>query len=86
MRFGCQKINIHEYGAEAEPHAFRAVPGSADLCFKTDLTPAEVVEHLEACKVKIEEGPVKRIGAVGTISSIYLRDPDQNLIELAHYD
>ncbi len=86
LRFGNQKINLHRFGHEIEPHAFRALPGSADLCFKTDSSIEEVLAHLLTCDVEVEEGPVKRNGAVGTITSVYFRDPDQNLIEVAHYD
>ncbi|MDJ0838184.1 MAG: VOC family protein [Acidobacteriota bacterium] len=86
LRFGNQKINLHEYGNEYEPHAFRTVPGSADLCFKTDAEIEEIQQHLADCSVEIIDGPLKRTGAVGTITSIYIRDPDLNLIEIAHYD
>jgi catechol 2,3-dioxygenase-like lactoylglutathione lyase family enzyme len=76
LRFGEQKINVHEAGHEFEPKAARPVPGSADLCFVTDLAPQEVIAHLTSCGVDIEEGPVERIGALGPIISVYLRDPD----------
>ena len=83
--FGAQKINLHEAGKEWEPKAHRPTPGSADLCFIT-LTPlADVVEHLRRCGVEIIEGPVKRTGATGSITSVYFRDPDLNLIEVSNY-
>ncbi|WP_313450374.1 VOC family protein [Stutzerimonas kunmingensis] len=82
--FGNQKINLHQAGREFEPKAERPTPGSADLCF-IDATPlAEVIAHLQAQQVAIVEGPVQRTGATGPIRSVYLRDPDQNLIELSN--
>ena len=85
LAFGTQKINLHEAGREWEPKAHRPTPGSADLCFIT-LTPlADVVEHLRRCGVEIIEGPVKRTGANGPITSVYFRDPDLNLIEVSNY-
>ncbi|HVW77464.1 MAG TPA: VOC family protein [Alloacidobacterium sp.] len=85
LKFGDQKINLHQRGHEFEPKAARPTPGSADLCFIT-LTPIEeVVAYLNALRVHIEEGPVERIGAVGKLSSVYIRDPDQNLIEISNY-
>jgi catechol 2,3-dioxygenase-like lactoylglutathione lyase family enzyme len=85
LAFGAQKINLHEAGKEWEPKAHRPTPGSADLCFLT-LTPlADVVEHLRQCGIEIIEGPVKRMGAVGPIMSVYFRDPDLNLIEVSNY-
>lgn len=84
LRFGRQKINLHEAGQEFEPKARLATPGSADLCFLTS-TPLEDVEaHLARIGVDIEVGPVPRIGAMGAIVSVYLRDPDGNLIEIAN--
>ena len=85
LSFGSQKINLHQHGNEFEPRAQDPTPGSADLCFITPTPLAEVVEHLTACGVKIIEGPVKRTGASGPLMSIYIRDPDMNLIELANY-
>jgi catechol 2,3-dioxygenase-like lactoylglutathione lyase family enzyme len=83
--FGYQKINLHRAGAEFEPKALRPSPGSADLCFVLDCTLEEAASRLENAGVAIEAGPVARTGALGPIQSIYLRDPDGNLIELACY-
>ena len=83
--FGSQKINLHEAGHEFEPKAARPTPGSADLCFITATPLTQVVEHLRQCRVAILEGPVERTGALGTMLSVYFRDPDQNLIEVSSY-
>jgi catechol 2,3-dioxygenase-like lactoylglutathione lyase family enzyme len=83
LAFGAQKINLHEAGREFEPKAAAPIPGSADLCFLTDSSVAEVVEHLEANSVEIIEGPVRRTGATGPIMSVYFRDPDGNLLEVS---
>jgi catechol 2,3-dioxygenase-like lactoylglutathione lyase family enzyme len=84
LKFGRQKINLHQAGHEFEPKAKRPVPGSADICFIA-LTPMEaVMAHLRAMGVPIEEGPVARIGAMGEIRSVYFRDPDENLIEVSN--
>ncbi|MGI9437776.1 MAG: VOC family protein [Geminicoccaceae bacterium] len=84
LHFGRQKINLHEAGKEFEPKADRPTPGSGDLCFLTDTPLDQIVERLEAINLEIIEGPVERTGAVGPISSIYLRDPDGNLIEISN--
>ncbi|WP_298216431.1 VOC family protein [Acidocella sp.] len=85
LRFGAQKINLHEAGHEVVPHAQAAQPGTLDLCFVVAVRPEDVVAQLHACGVSIERGPVSRIGALGDIMSVYCRDPDGNLIELASY-
>ncbi|GIP31760.1 VOC family protein [Paenibacillus sp. J2TS4] len=86
LRFGHQKINLHEAGKEFEPKAKHPVPGSADLCFIFErMTIEELISHLGNHDVEIEEGPVRRTGALGPIISVYIRDPDQNLIELSQY-
>jgi catechol 2,3-dioxygenase-like lactoylglutathione lyase family enzyme len=85
LKFGNQKINLHQYGCEFEPKAFKPQPGTADLCFITDFPLNEVMEKLKEKCIEIEEGPVERTGANGKIISIYLRDPDLNLIELSNY-
>ena len=83
FKFGNQKINIHVQGAEFEPKAHLPVPGALDLCFIVDTSLEEVVERLEECKWPIIEGPVIRTGATGKVNSVYVRDPDFNLIELS---
>jgi catechol 2,3-dioxygenase-like lactoylglutathione lyase family enzyme len=85
LTFGRQKINLHEAGREFEPKAARPTPGSGDLCFITDSPLPDVQQHLAACEVPIEEGPVDRTGALGPIRSVYIRDPDANLIEISTY-
>lgn len=84
LAFGAQKINLHPYGREFEPRAQQPTPGSADLCFLTSVPLAEVMRHLAACGVTLLEGPVRRTGAQGPILSVYFRDPDLNLIEVAN--
>lgn len=85
LHFGQQKINLHLAGQEFEPKAARPAPGSADLCFTTALPLDQVLVHLRACQVVVIEGPARRVGALGSIDSLYLRDPDGNLIEIASY-
>jgi len=84
LKFGAQKINLHQVGQEFEPKAKRATAGSADLCFLSDEPLADWQTHLNDLGVKVIEGPVKRTGAQGPIISIYLRDPDGNLIEVSN--
>jgi len=81
--FGRQKINLHRAGAEFAPHAAAPRPGSADLCFLSRVPPEAWLAHLAAEDVASVEGPVRRTGATGPILSIYCRDPDGNLIEIA---
>ena len=85
LTFGTSKINLHEAGKEFEPKARRPTPGSADICLIVEDDIAEVMAELAAAGVAVEEGPVPRTGATGPITSCYLRDPDQNLIELSNY-
>ena len=84
LTFGHQKMNLHQAGRECEPKAERPTSGSADLCFLIATPLDEAIAHLEAQGVSIIEGPVQRTGATGPIRSVYLRDPDQNLIELSN--
>ncbi|MYM18511.1 VOC family protein [Brevibacterium sp. 5221] len=89
LRFGDSKINLHEAGREVEPHALRPTPGSADLCLVLAGEPSEALAgaraRLAEHRVAIELGPVERTGARGGIESLYVRDPDANLIELSVY-
>ena len=85
LKFGNQKINLHEHGKEFEPKASQSVPGSEDLCFITDTKLEIEMKNVKSKGVKIIEGPVKRVGATGSIISFYFRDPDGNLIEIANY-
>ncbi|HYH21760.1 MAG TPA: VOC family protein [Azospirillum sp.] len=85
LSFGTQKINLHVAGKEFEPKARTPVPGSADVCFITITPMAEVQAHLAAHGVAVEEGPVPRTGATGPIMSVYIRDPDGNLVEISNY-
>jgi len=84
LAFGTQKINLHQQGEEFLPKAMVPTPGSADLCFVTTVTLEAAIAHLTTCGVAILEGPVQRTGATGPIRSIYIRDPDGNLIEIAN--
>jgi len=84
--FGTQKINLHKHGEEFEPKAARATPGSADICLITTTPLVNVLEKLDQLGIGVEEGIVPRTGATGNISSVYIRDPDENLIEISKYD
>ena len=83
FKFGQQKINLHESGKEFLPKANVPTPGALDLCFIASMPLNDVIAKLNQEKWPIEEGPVMRTGAVYKIRSIYLRDPDQNLIEIS---
>jgi catechol 2,3-dioxygenase-like lactoylglutathione lyase family enzyme len=85
LQFGSQKLNLHQQGHEFEPKARHPTPGSADLCFITSIPLPEIATHLAASGVTVLEGPVRRTGATGPILSLYLRDPDLNLIEVSTY-
>ena len=84
LTFGAQKINLHQAGAEFEPKAARATPGSGDLCFLVDKPVADIAAELKARELTVIEGPIRRTGARRPLLSIYVRDPDGNLIELAN--
>ncbi|USG60057.1 VOC family protein [Sneathiella marina] len=86
LTFGRSKINLHIQGKELEPRAYLAKPGTADLCFILSGSLAAIQSRLKAASIPILQGPVSRTGATGPITSIYVRDPDLNLIELATYD
>jgi len=83
LKFGTSKINLHQHGQEFEPKAQCPTPGSADLCFLTQTPIQDWQRHLAAQGVTIESGPVERTGATGPLVSIYIRDLDQNLIEIS---
>jgi len=86
LRFGLQKLNLHQYGNEFEPKAKSPLPGSIDLCFITETPLDEAMSQVRAGGVHIIEGPVSKTGALGPIKSFYFRDPDMNLIEVANYN
>jgi catechol 2,3-dioxygenase-like lactoylglutathione lyase family enzyme len=83
FKFGNQKINLHIKGKEFEPKADIPTPGSLDLCFIADRPLVQVIEKLNKESWPIIEGPIIRTGATSKINSVYLRDPDQNLIEIS---
>ncbi len=83
LNFGDQKINLHERGKEFEPKATLAAPGTLDICFIASLRLEDVIARLAACNVPIIEGPVLKTGAQGPIRSVYVRDPDGNLVEIS---
>jgi catechol 2,3-dioxygenase-like lactoylglutathione lyase family enzyme len=85
FRFGRQKINLHVKGGEFEPKAHLPVPGALDLCLIADGPLDRVIAHLAECAVAIVAGPVARTGAVGRMRSVYVRDPDLNLIAISEY-
>jgi catechol 2,3-dioxygenase-like lactoylglutathione lyase family enzyme len=83
LRFGQQKINLHQRGAELSPNAARATPGSADICLLVADPVEDVLAALGSAGIEIEEGPVTRTGATTPLTSLYVRDPDGNLVELS---
>ncbi len=86
LKFGDQKINVHEIGHRFEPKAFHPTPGAGDFCLITVFPMDEVQRRLKDCGVTIELGPVQRTGAQGAMMSIYFRDPDGNLVEVSRYN
>lgn len=84
LAFGIQRINLHQRGHEFNPKAAHPTPGSADLCFLTNTPLEEVISNLAEQRIHLEEGPVERSGAIGKLRSIYLRDPDRNLVEISN--
>jgi catechol 2,3-dioxygenase-like lactoylglutathione lyase family enzyme len=84
LKFGQQKINLHQTGAEFDPKAAHPLSGGGDLCFLSDTPIADWITHFEALDLHIEDGPIPRTGATGPIMSIYIRDLDGNLIEIAN--
>jgi len=85
LKFGSQKINLHQHGKEFEPKAESPTPGSGDLCFVTETPLDTAMAHVQNLGVEVIQGPVERSGAEGPIVSFYFRDPDLNLIEVANY-
>jgi catechol 2,3-dioxygenase-like lactoylglutathione lyase family enzyme len=83
LKFGNQKINVHEWGREFTPRAHVAAPGTLDLCFISAVPLEKVIEKLQQADVKIIEGPVMKTGATSKIRSVYVRDPDLNLVEIS---
>jgi catechol 2,3-dioxygenase-like lactoylglutathione lyase family enzyme len=86
LKFGRQKINLHVWGREFTPRAHVAVPGSLDLCFIASVPLDDVMAALKSSNIPILEGPVKKTGATGAIRSVYVRDPDLNLVEISVYE
>ena len=84
LRFGDSKINLHQAGKELEPAAGAPTPGAADICLLSTTPLEQVITHLAAQGVEVELGPVERTGARGPLRSLYIRDPDTNLIEIAN--
>ena len=84
LRFGHQKINLHNAGSPYIPHAQNPVPGAVDICFLTDLLLDDWLDTFRTHKVPIENGPTKKTGATSPLLSIYVRDPDGNLIEISN--
>jgi catechol 2,3-dioxygenase-like lactoylglutathione lyase family enzyme len=84
LKFGRQKINLHQTGTEFEPKAGKPTPDSGDFCLITNVPLERAMEHVRSCGVEIIEGPVSRTGATGRLESVYFRDPDGNLVEVSN--
>ena len=85
LKYGNQKINLHEVGSELELGTAHPTPGTVDMCFLTNFPLEQVIKHIQSCNVEIVAGPVQRTGAIASLRSIYIRDPDGNLIEISNY-
>ena len=85
LKFGNQKINLRPTGAANWITGAADAPGAADFCLITEAAPEDTVRHLHACGVEVTDGPTTRAGARGTMTSVYCRDPDGNLVEIAKY-
>jgi catechol 2,3-dioxygenase-like lactoylglutathione lyase family enzyme len=85
LKFGNQKINLHEWGKEFEPRAHVAAPGTLDLCFIASVSLEKIVQRFNEKRIPILEGPVAKTGAMGPMQSVYVRDPDLNLVEISVY-
>ena len=86
LKFGTQKLNLHEWGKEFTPRAHVAAPGTLDLCFIAAIPLEAVIDTLKKNDIPILEGPVAKTGAQGKIRSVYVRDPDLNLVEISEYN
>ncbi len=86
LAFGAQKINLHQADAVPDPNVLKPTPGSADFCLITTTPMADVLAHLQRENVALILGPTPRTGAMGKMTSVYFRDPDLNLVEVANYD
>lgn len=84
VHFGDQKFNLHDRSTDVAPKAANIVPGAADYCLISETPVSQVIQHLTACGVAVEQGPVTRSGAAGTLESVYFRDPDGNLVEISN--